>query len=888
MTSDSPVAIIYDASGNAASIFPSGFIRVTDEPRQVFYDPFDGSILDTTNRWLSPTSSGGGVAAAISVGNMTLGSGTTASGYSYLQSVPNFVPSVPAWIGYSFAISIEFPVLNNANRFWGSGTSPGTPTTAVPITDGAGFELDTAGKLYAVVYTSGTRSQIADLSSSGTNVQPVDANFHRYIMYYRTDKIYWYIDAISTPVATSNFQAPTVQTLPIKLAATASASAPAASRGISCTGLTVWDTGKNNTQLSDGTFPWRKATVKPASSSAVAGDTALVVALRDAVVVANTTDATTLGTINATDIVVGAPAGNGALLSGTSTVGSYLALACPGGDSAWDIQLTGSFTNGAVYFEESLDSTTGIDGNWIAVNGRQVGVVNTVLSNSATTAGYYCGNTSGAKYWRARMVGALTSPSVATVIRISAGIGSIFLNASVPSGTNTIGNIKVTDGTNTAAIKASSVSAAVTDPALVVAISPNYTDLSATGTLGALNTTVVLNAAGASGIGFAAPGGGVTLIGTLVAEASFDGGSSWAQTFFGNTITGQKASSYNSTSGTGISFSIMPCSGASVYRVRVSAYTSGTAAGTLRSSTLLDTSMFYGAPPGGAAPAGIQMGGRDASFAFQYAEIRPSVPTASVQGLVVRPFMGTDGTNITPTMDAGARKGFQAITDGTNTAAVKAASIAAVATDPSLVVALHPNSPLPAGSNTLGAVSQGNPAAVTSGWPVKITDGTNIMPTMDVAARRAFVQLTDGTNTMPTGDVAARAVFHKNTDGTNTAAVKAASTAAVATDPAMVVAISPTTSVITVQQTATAGTTQPAASITSVTVLGSNANRKGACIFNDSTSAAYICFGATASATVFTVKLAASAYYEVPFGYTGLITGVWVTANGNARVTEIT
>jgi hypothetical protein len=45
------------------------------------------------------------------------------------------------------------------------------------------------------------------------------------------------------------------------------------------------------------------------------------------------------------------------------------------------------------------------------------------------------------------------------------------------------------------------------------------------------------------------------------------------------------------------------------------------------------------------------------------------------------------------------------ITDGTNTTAVKAASTAAAAADPSAVVALSPNSPVPAGSNIIGKVT---------------------------------------------------------------------------------------------------------------------------------------------------------------------------------------
>lgn len=151
-------------------------------------------------------------------------------------------------------------------------------------------------------------------------------------------------------------------------------------------------------------------------------------------------DVVSSGTISAADAVVAAPSGNGALLSGASTANSYVSLSCPGGDSAWNIQLTGTFGGTTVYFEESLDSTTGVDGNWIAVNGRQTGVVNTVLSYGVTTAGVYRGNTSGAKYLRVRAVGG-AAISIAAILRISGGTGAIFLNASVPAGSNVIGGV---------------------------------------------------------------------------------------------------------------------------------------------------------------------------------------------------------------------------------------------------------------------------------------------------------------------------------------------------------------------------------------------------------------------------------------------------------------
>lgn len=81
-----------------------------------------------------------------------------------------------------------------------------------------------------------------------------------------------------------------------------------------------------------------------------------------------------------------------------------------------------------------------------------------------------------------------------------------------------------------------------------------------------------------------------------------------------------------------------------------------------------------------------------------------------------------------------------------------------------------------------------------------------------------------------------------------------------------------------------------ASSATSVTLQASNANRLGWNVFNDSTAVLYVKFGATASATSFVVELAALGYYEMPSAltYKGIIDGIWASANGNARVTELT
>ena len=117
------------------------------------------------------------------------------------------------------------------------------------------------------------------------------------------------------------------------------------------------------------------------------------------------------------------------------------------------------------------------------------------------------------------------------------------------------------------------------------------------------------------------------------------------------------------------------------------------------------------------------------------------------------------------------------INDGTNTAAIKAASTAALATDTSLVVAMSPNSALPTGANTIGAISNTTFAATQSGtWNITNVSGTVSLPT---GAATASNQTTLGLQTTQIND------------GTNTAAIKASSTAALATDTSLVVAMSP-------------------------------------------------------------------------------------------------
>lgn len=173
------------------------------------------------------------------------------------------------------------------------------------------------------------------------------------------------------------------------------------------------------------------------------------------------------------------------------------------------------------------------------------------------------------------------------------------------------------------------------------------------------------------------------------------------------------------------------------------------------------------------------------------------------------------------------------VTDGVDTAAIAPASTAALASDPSLVVQVSPNqTAIPVSVSGSVTANQGTAAATASAWPIKLTDGTDtaaILPgsTVPLAGDAALVVSLSpnlavgtasnplrvdptGTTTQPvsvtsgsitvagtvtanqgTAAATASAWPIKVTDGIDTAAVAPASTAPLATDPSLVVQISP-------------------------------------------------------------------------------------------------
>jgi hypothetical protein len=62
----------------------------------------------------------------------------------------------------------------------------------------------------------------------------------------------------------------------------------------------------------------------------------------------------------------------------------------------------------------------------------------------------------------------------------------------------------------------------------------------------------------------------------------------------------------------------------------------------------------------------------------------------------------------------------------------------------------------------------------------------------------------------------------------------------------------------------------------------------GRVIYNDSTAVLYVAFdGSVASNSNYSVQIAAGGYFEFPLPVvSGKVTGIWASANGNARLTS--
>jgi len=729
-------------------------------------------------------------------------------------------------------------------------------------------------------------------------------------------------------------------------------------------------TGRLNTnaRVTDGT---NFGTVKPASAAAVATDTALVVAVSpnntvsvsagslplpagaatEATLATRLADATFTGRINtlgqktsaASTPVVLASDQSALPVSGTvtSNIGTTNGLAL-------DATLTGG-TAKAIIRGGAKGSTAAADLTSTAsgANHQPLDVaIYDAAGNQVTTFG------GGSQY----ADGAARGTATGTLSMVDDGTNIQSVSGDVNGRINT--NARITDGTNFGTVKPASSPALATDTALVVAVSPNSTsatvtpDVTATGALGALNAAVQIATSGIGSVGFQLAAG--TLIGTILPEVSFDGGTTWVTTFLDDPSTALKANSVAfAAANTATARVVVGVGGAGHTRIRVSAYTSGTANITLRGSARPGAVLARYTTAGAGysvltSPGALALGITGQVTA--YGTLKVSTEGSEI---FTEPFDGTvvDTTNRwIQTLVGGATmtqgNGALAMTTGTT------ASNGAALTSQALFRPVGLSYQIFGGSVQLEATALTNNhrfwglATAPGGWTAAtpIQDGVGyeqdltgalnavvyaggskttslpiVRPVDGLQHRYAIYVRADliywyidtlevpvsGANFPIIGQQALPVRLHSINHTTppasaptfNLIGVAVSETshsgmqisdgtfawrkATVDTAGRLQVASAPASS-------PTSNQTNVASSASTVVLLAANAARKGATVFNDSASVLYLKLGSTASVTSFTTRMVAYAYYEVPFQYTGTIDGIWASATGSARMTELT
>lgn len=275
-TLTSPNALPLGMIGQVTSY---GTLKVTTEGSELFVEPFDGTVIDTTNRWTQTLVTGGTMSQAS--GSLSMSTSTVASRAAALSSQNTFRAIGLGFQIFGVSLQLEASAQTNNHRFWGLGTQPGSWAATTPIQDGVGFEQDTTGALNAVTYNAGTRTIAAVLT------RPTDGLNHRYAMYVRADLVFWYLDTLEYPIASASWPPLGQQTLPIRLHTINHTTPPAGAPTFNIMGVGMTETSHSGVQISDGQFAWRKATVKSSYQAPNPSDPALAVSMSPNSLVSN-------------------------------------------------------------------------------------------------------------------------------------------------------------------------------------------------------------------------------------------------------------------------------------------------------------------------------------------------------------------------------------------------------------------------------------------------------------------------------------------------------------------------------------------------------------------------------------------------------------------------
>jgi hypothetical protein len=256
------VIIIGDGQATSdliATFRPDSVLRAAIDPTTLLVDSFDA--LDTVNTWTT----GGNNIPTVAAGKLTVSAAITASMQSTIRSMPAFVYRSPSYLQGAFLATLEAGAVTGNKRCWGFGTLPATSTVAIPLANGVCFEIqDTDGALVGAAYSNSTRTQTVALT------RPADGAEHRYGIYYKTSRVYFEIDnVIAGSIATPD---PQIMTLPlVAVSVNAAAGQPGTAAVLTFSTISASDSGRNNTAISDPSFPWRQAQVGKSGGLAVRG-----------------------------------------------------------------------------------------------------------------------------------------------------------------------------------------------------------------------------------------------------------------------------------------------------------------------------------------------------------------------------------------------------------------------------------------------------------------------------------------------------------------------------------------------------------------------------------------------------------------------------------------
>jgi hypothetical protein len=594
-------------------------------------------------------------------------------------------------------------------------------------------------------------------------------------------------------------------------------------------------------------------------------------------------------------------------ITGTPTANSAASFSYTSWDNA-NIQVTGTWT-GSLRVETSVDGGT----TWFIHRGHQYSIdpPNSTFTNNFVEIVHLAATTN----IRVRAISAMTG--TATVLIVQTKSDAVTYN---------IGPSRISDnaGNGPVAVKPASTQAVSADPALVVQINPNQPTFPVTATISGtpavtitsgttvvtqptaanLNATVIgAGSAGAANAGVVTVQGIASMTPIQVSQASA-GNLNATVVGSGNfTVVQATATNLNAavvgigTAGTpsGGVVSVQGVVGGVAQPISGSVSITGTPAVTITSGTTVVTqptaanlnATVIGAGSAGSANAGVMT-------VQGIASMTPLIVSQATAGNLNATVVGSGNFNVIGTGTAGAAAAgvitVQGIAGGTTIPVT-----ATISGTPAVTITSGTTVVTQTTASNLNAAVVGVGTAGTPSGGVLTVQGSGSGTALPISGS---VSISSGTTTVTQGSAASLnatvvgsgnfTVVQATASNLNAAVVGTGTAGTPATGVLSVQGISSGTALSVVTKSSTATLTNVASSATNAVILASNTSRLGAIIFNDSTAALYLKFGVTASTSSFTTKIFPGDVYQLLVDYTGELDGIWASANGFARVTELT